>query len=203
MNPSLSTRDRWGLGAFAIYFVLTMLFFGRGVVGHFTRIHVGMNQPDPGQLMWCFTWLPHALEQGRNPVFSGAVWAPAGINAVWTTWMPLAGLIVWPITAAWGPVAAFNAVTLPLFALAGWSAFLLCRYVTGSWWSALASGYLFGFSGYMTFAAWYGDPHVLAVFPIPLGILAVLRVLNHELSRRRFIICFTALQVGLFGFFVE
>ncbi len=194
-----STRDRYGLGALGVYLALSILFFGRGLVGHFTTVWVGQHQGDPSAFMWFFTWLPHALGQWHNPTFSGAIWAPSGMSLIWTTWMPLGGLVAWPITRTLGPVATYNALTLPMIPLAAWSAFLLCRYVTDSWWSSLAGGYLFGFCGYMTFYLWVGDPILLAVFPVPLAILAALRALRGEISARRFTVYATALLVMVFG----
>jgi len=197
------TRDRYGAGALGIYLALSMLFFGRGLVGHFSTVWVGQHQGDPSLFMWFFTWLPHALGQWHNPIFSDAIWAPSGISVIWTTWMPLAGLVAWPITRTLGPVAAYNALTLPMIPLAAWSAFLLYRYVTDSWWSSLAGGYLFGFCGYMTFYLWVGDPILLAVFPVPLAILAVLWALRGEISARRFTVYTTVLLVAAFGIFPE
>ncbi|HVA39936.1 MAG TPA: hypothetical protein VNF49_04685, partial [Candidatus Binataceae bacterium] len=194
-----STRDRYGLGALGVYLALSMLFFGRGLVGHFTTVWVGQRQGDPSAFMWFFTWLPHALGQWRDPTFSDAIWAPSGMSLIWTTWMPLGGLVAWPITRTLGPVAAYNALTLPMIPLAGWSAFLLCRRLTDSWWSSLAGGYLYGFCGYMTFYLWVGDPILLAVFPVPLAILATLRALCGEISARRFRVYLTALLVTMFG----
>jgi hypothetical protein len=195
----MAARDRYGLGAFGVYLALSMLFFGRGLPGHFTTASVGQHQGDPSAFMWFFTWLPHALGQWRDPTFSDAIWAPSGMSLMWTTWMPVGGLVAWPITRTLGPVAAYNALTLPMIPLALWSAFLLFRHLTDSWWSSLAGGYLFGFCGYMTFYLWVGDPILLAVFPVPLAMLATLRALRSEISARRFIIYLTTLLVTMFG----
>jgi hypothetical protein len=72
---------------------LSMLFFGRGLAGHFTTRLVGKNLGDPDAHIWFLAWLPHALAKGRNPIFTDAIWAPAGINPSWTTWVPLEALI--------------------------------------------------------------------------------------------------------------
>ncbi len=191
-------RDRYGLGALGIYLALSILFFGRGVVGHFNNAWVGQHQGDPGAFMWFFTWLAHALDSWKNPTFSDAIWAPAGISLIWTTWMPLAGFLAWPITRTLGPVAAYNAVTLPLIPLAAWSMFLLSRYVTDSWWPSFFGGYLFGFCGYMTFYLWVGDPILLAVFPVPLVILIALQALRARISPWRFTAYLAGLLVAIF-----
>lgn len=202
MTPA-SARDRYGLGALGVYLGLAMLFFGRGLPGHFTTAWVGQHQGDPSAYMWFFTWLPHALGQWKDPTFSDALWAPSGISLVWKCWMPIAGFLAWPITRTLGPVAAYNLLTLPMIPLAAWSAFLLCRYLTRSWWASLVGGYLFGFSGYMAFYLWVGSADLIVVFAIPLSVLVVLRALNGDLSSRSLILCLTTLLVGQFLLFTE
>lgn len=177
-------RDRYAMGALGIYLALAMLFFGRGLAGHFADFHVGKNLGDPGQCIWFLSWLPHALASGHNPVSTNAIWAPAGMNLSWTTWLPLEALIAWPITAVLGPVASYNFLALVSLPLAAWSAFVLCRHVSGSWWAALVGGYLFGFSGYMLYYLWTGDLNLIAVFPIPLAVYAVVRAYEGGLPTR-------------------
>ena len=74
------------------------------------------------------------------------------------------------------------AILLP--ALAAWTAFLLCRHLTGSFWPSFAGGYLFGFSSYML-GQELGHLHMTAVFLVPLAALVVLRFLEGALGRAR------------------
>jgi hypothetical protein len=195
--------DRGAATALLVYAALACLFFGRGLAGHFADFHVGKYLGDPGQCIWFLAWLPHALVSGRNPVFTDAIWAPAGMNLSWTTWLPLEALIVWPFTATLGPVASYNFLALISLPLAAWSAFVLCRYVSGSWWAALVGGCLFGFSGYMLYYLWTGDLNLVAVFPIPLAVHAVMRAYNGDLGPRALVGWLTALLAVLFALFTE
>ncbi|MGO9266132.1 MAG: hypothetical protein ACLQBA_14850 [Candidatus Binataceae bacterium] len=43
-------RDRWGLGAFALYLILALFFFGRGLFGQIITFHIGEG-PDPELMM--------------------------------------------------------------------------------------------------------------------------------------------------------
>jgi hypothetical protein len=106
------------------------------------------------------------------------------MNPSWTTWVPLEALISWPITANLGPVASYNFLSLISLPLAAWSAFVLCRYVSGSWWASLVGGYVFGFSGYMISYLWVGDLCLIAVLPIPLAVYALVRALDGKLGVR-------------------
>ena len=195
--------DRGAAAALLIYTALACLFFGRGLAGHFADFHVGKYLGDPGQCIWFLAWLPHALASGRNPVFTDAIWAPAGMNLSWTTWLPLEALIAWPLTANLGPVASYNFLALISLPLAAWSAFVLCRYASESWWAALVGGYLFGFSGYMLYYLWTGDLNLIAVFPIPLAVHAVMRAYNGELGPRALVGWLAALLAVLFALFTE
>jgi hypothetical protein len=192
---STLTRDRYGAGALGVYLAMSMLFFGRGLVGHFTTRHVGKAIGDPALVAWFLQWLEHAAVHGINPFYTNALWAPATFNMAWTTWMPLIGFLLLPVTRTLGPVAALNVMFLTALPLVSWSAFVLCRYVTGSWWASLIGGYLFGFSGYMLHWLWEGDPQVLLVFPIVLALWLALRALRGELGQRAFVVGLASMLV--------
>jgi len=186
-------RDRYGMGALGIYLALSMLFFGRGLVGHFTTRHVGKAVGDPALIAWFLQWLAHAIVHRINPFYTNLLWAPATLNMAWTTWMPLIGLLLAPVTHALGPVTSLNVVFLLALPFGSWSAFMLYRYLTGSWWASLVGGYLFGFSGYMLYRLWEGDPQLLLVFPIVLSLWLVLRALNDEIKPLGFVGVMTAM----------
>ncbi len=184
-----------GLAAFLLYVMLAWFFFGRGLIGHFTTRHVGKAVGDPALVAWFLQWLAHAAVHGINPFYTNLLWAPATFNLAWTTWMPLAGFLLLPVTRTLGPVAALNVVFLIALPLASWSAFVLYRYVTGSWWASLIGGYLFGFSGYMLYYLWEGDPLLLLVFPLVLSLWLALRALRGEIAPQFFVGALAALLV--------
>ena len=105
--------------------------------------------------------------------------------------IPGLALPLLPLTLAAGPEIAYNVAALAMPVLAAWSAFLLCRHLTRAFWPSLAGGYLFGFSSYML-GQLLGHLALIAVFPLPLTALAVLRHLEGTMSRRRF-----AVSLGL------
>src|SRR5262249_20843976 len=82
-----------------------------------------------------------------------------------------------------GPVLAYNVASVLMPALAAWTAFLLCRRLTGSSWAALAGGYLFGFSTYVLSAEL---THIFsaAVFLLPVAALLIVRFVRDELTGR-------------------
>src|ERR1700730_8572994 len=192
---STLTRDRYGAGALGVYLAMSMLFFGRGLVGHFTTRHVGKAIGDPALTDWLLQWLAHAVVHRIDPFYTDLVWAPASLNMAWTTWMPLIGLLLMPITRTLGPVASLNVLYLLSLPLGSWSAFVLYRYLTGSWCASLVGGYLFGFSGYMLYRLWEGDPQLLLVFPVVLSLWLVQRALRAEIRPHVFVCALAAMLV--------
>ena len=63
---------------------------------------------DPKLFVWYLGWLPHELAQGHNPLFTDHLSYPAGVNLMWNTSMIFPSLLLWPVTAAFGPVVAYN-----------------------------------------------------------------------------------------------
>src|SRR5438093_9249758 len=114
----------------------------------------------------------HALCAGQRPFAWHAFYARYGINLAWATSVPWLAIPFAPLTWLFGPVASYNVAALLLPAAAAWTAFLLCRYLTGALWPSLVGGYLFGFSAYVV-AQSLGHPHMASVFLLPLAALVV------------------------------
>jgi hypothetical protein len=168
--------------ALLAYVLLSFLYFGLPIVGHPGRVEVG-SAADPNIFIWSFAWWPHALLHGLNPVYTHQIWAPSGFDLAWATAVPGLALVFAPVTLLAGPVVAYNVAAVVVPALAAWTAFLLCRYLTHAMWPSLIGGYLFGFSSYML-ANEEGHLHLTAVFLVPLVALVSLRFLDGLLSRR-------------------
>jgi hypothetical protein len=162
------------------YAALSCVFFGLHLLPHPGRAILGSGR-DPQIFVWSFAWWQHALAAGENPFVSHAVYAPDGIDLAWATTVPGLAVPFAPLTAAAGPVVSYNVAALLMPALAAWTCFLLCRYLTGAFWPSAAGGYLFGFSAYVL-AEELGHLHMTAVFPVPLVALVVLRRLRGELG---------------------
>jgi len=92
-------------------------------------------------------------------------------------------LVLAPLTALLGPVPAYDVAAVLLPAAGAWSAYLLCRHLTGRFWPSLVGGYLFGFSSYMLGHV-LGQPQLTAVFAIPLIALVLVRAVEGAYDRR-------------------
>lgn len=185
MSPQ-RPRDRFGLTALIFYSLLSAAFIGRGLAGHFFDYYIGRTS-DPSVYMWFLVWWPHAIAHRLNPFITRALWAPAGFNVTWTTGIPFAALVAAPLTVAFGPVAAYNALSLAAPALAAWICFVLCRQITGRYWPALAGGYVFGFSAYIL-AESRAHLVLTLVFPVPLALWLVTIRLREKIAPAAFAI---------------
>ena len=176
-------RSRPAAAAFASYLAVAFVFFGLRLVLQGGSQYIG-SYDDPQIPIWSFAWWPHALLHGVNPFFTHYVWSPAGVNLAWVNSVPIVSIVFAPLTLLIGPVASYNVATIVLPAVSAWSAFLLCRHLTGKWWPSLVGGYLYGFSSYIVGHV-TGQPQLTAAFVIPLLALLVLRYVEGSVSRRR------------------
>jgi hypothetical protein len=141
--------------------------------------------------MWSLAWWPHALVHGLNPFFTHVIWAPEGTNVAAAATIPAAAIALWPVTALFGPVVSYNVLAILSPALCGLTAYLLCRRLTGRHGASLMGGFLFAFSSYELTES-LGHANLALVFLLPVGIHLVVRRVDGDLSRARFI---TALAV--------
>ena len=122
-------------------------------------------------------WWAYAIAHRVNPFLTKVLFAPDGANLAWATTAPLAAWTGFALTWSFGPVVAYNVLCLLAPALAGWAAFVLCRWITRSYWPSIAGGWVFGFSSYIVSALLTHLNDVL-VFPVPLAVWLVLRRLQ-------------------------
>jgi predicted GIY-YIG superfamily endonuclease len=193
--------DRQAAGAFLLYLVLSGLIFGRAIVEHPASVYVGRG-PDPQLYIWFMAWWAFAISHGVNPFLTSVIWAPSGVNLAWTANMPLAAWLVYPITRICGPIVAYNVLCLLTPAFAGWSAFVLCRYVAHKWWPALLGGLLFAFSPYVL-SRMLGNMDLTLVWPIPLAAYVTLRRIDGNLGARGFVAALAILIAAQFLSFAE
>jgi hypothetical protein len=174
------------IGAILIYLAAAYLLVGRGLLGNLAgRIVSNGAGRDPTVMIWCLAWFPHALTSDLNPFISRAVWWPSGVNLAWMTSIPGAALLTWPITAALGPVVSFNVLSFLALPAAAFTAFLLCRDLTGRNRAAILGGYVFGFSPYFL-GQLQQHLNLILAFPIPLAVLLTVRLLEGRIRPRVF-----------------
>lgn len=187
--------------ALLLYLGLSVAYFGWPVLTDPRHYTVGSGV-DPDLFVWFLAWWPHAVAHGLNPFHTTLVWAPDGLNLAWTTSIPTGALLLAPVTLAFGPVVAFNVAALLAPALAAWTAYLLCRHITGASLPAAFGGYFFGFSPY-ELAHLQGHLNLSFTFLLPLLVLAGLHYYEERMPAGRFIFVAVVLLVAQFGLSTE
>ena len=153
-----------------LYLALSFLLFSGTWVAPSERLIFG--GVDVREITWFMGWTPYALGHGHTPLLTNQIDYPAGVNLMWNTAMILPAIVLWPVTALFGPIVATNlAITLAL-PLSGWAMYLLARRYVRSRWAAVLAGLLYGFSPWMISRS-NGEIHMtIAIFP-PLALLAL------------------------------
>jgi hypothetical protein len=200
-KPSGRVFDHQAIAAFVSYLALSVLIFGRSVIAHPTTVYIGQG-PDTQQYIWFMAWWAHAISHHLNPFLTTVAWAPSGGNLAWACDFPLAACLLYPVTRLWGPVVSGNVLHLVAPPLAGWSTFVLCRYLVQRYWPAWLGGCIFAFSPFMLASMTDGVLFVL-FFPVPLAVWATLRRLAGELKSRSFLSTMVLLLVAQFLLSVE
>jgi hypothetical protein len=135
---------------------------------------------DPGQQVWFLAWPAYALRHGLNPVFSTWLWSPHGVNLLSNASATLAGLVLAPVTWAFGPFVTTTVAFTLAPGLSAWGCWLACRRFV-SWSPACwVAGLLFGYSPFIVQSVAQG--HLTGgLLVIPPLIVVVL----HEILVRR------------------
>jgi hypothetical protein len=178
-----------GLVAFGGYLILSLVFFARAMKGHLFDYYVGRDT-DPSLYMWSIAWWPYVVHHHAHPFLTKLIWAPYGLNLAWVTCLPLLGIVAMPLTTTLGALATYNVIALLVPPLVAFAAFLLCRRLTGSFLPAVLGGFLFGFSPYVI-GQLLSHLNLILIFPIPLAACLVVRRIQENLSRNRFVALLT------------
>jgi hypothetical protein len=192
-----------GLIAFVIYLVAMIFGLAQPLLPHLEVPHVQQGQVDANFYIWAIGWWPHAITHGLNPLFSHQIMAPGGVNLAWVTTTPTLSLLMWPITATAGPIAAFNLSLILAPPASAWAAFILARRLTGQFWPALFGGAVFGFCSYEISHEASGQTNLTVTLLIPLIAYLVLRWWDGSLSRRGFLIWMALALAAEFYTFIE
>ena len=171
-------RQLRNLLALALYGAVSVGLFGPWILDRMSTWFLSAQPQDGSLFVWAFNWWPFALSHHYSALYSYAAWAPGGINLTWATTIPAPSLALQSLTHSYGPMFSFNVVELAAPALAAWTAYLLCRRITRSFFPALIGGFFFGFSPSLIDEVGQGHPSLTLVFLVPLCAYFVVRLLQ-------------------------
>jgi len=192
-----------GLIALAIYLAVFIAWYALPLIKNLNVPNVRQNWTDPNFYTWALRWWPYAVSHWINPLYSHQIGAPAGYNLAWATTSPPVALLLWPVTAVFGPVTSFNLTLLLAPPLSAWAAFLVARRLTGRFWPALLGGAVYGFCIYELQHSVSGQPNLTVNAVLPLMVYLVLLWWDGTLGRTGFVIWMTVAMALEFYIFVE
>jgi hypothetical protein len=184
-----------------IYTALSFLFFARELIASFRCDYIGTGT-DPTESMWFLRWWPYVIHEAANPFFTRLIWAPEGTNLTWAMSVPLPAFAAVPITHFFGPIAAYNVLCIAAPVFSALAAFLLCRYVTESYWPSLLGGFIFGFSPYVL-GQLLAHLNLAMAFPVPIAGLAVAMKYRRDLSNGAYVAMLSTALIAAFLCFPE
>ncbi len=131
---------------------------------------------------WGLWWFKEALAHLDNPWYTRMEAAPEGVYLAFHALVPLAGALLAPVTAAFGPVAALGLTKLLLPPVAALFAQRAAHRVGIEFWPSVIAGALYGFA---TVIVWKTTFHLNFGFGAPLPPLALLAAARASGSSRR------------------
>lgn len=135
---------------------------------------------DPAQEVWFMEWPAWAMAHLHSLIFSGAVNVPDGANLLSNTSGTLVGVVLAPITWAYGPVAATNVALTLAPGLSAWACFAAVRPLVRWKLAAVPAGFVYGYSAAMVSALVFGHVSVAMLVVPPLLVTTV-----HEIVIRQ------------------
>ena len=130
------------------YLVLSMALWSHVWFWHPASVTI-CGCGDPSGAAWVMEWPAYAIAHGLNPLYSTAMGFPRGINLLANASILAFGVVLAPITWAFGPIASLNVALTLSPALSALAMFLLLRRWVSWRPAAFAGGLLYGFSPFI------------------------------------------------------
>ncbi len=179
---NLSAARRRDLAALLAYFILAFVLTYPLVFRFGT--HVAGDGSDDPALAWNLWWVRYAIfDLGRSPIYTDYLFFPIGLNLAFYTLTYLNAFISIPVQFAFGLIPAANVNLILSFALSGFGAYLLVKYLLRDEFreqapfAAFAAGLLYAFSSNKFLYASLGQFNIANSQWIPFYILFLLKVL--------------------------
>jgi hypothetical protein len=162
------------------HLALIVIYLAAGIAATWPRAsyltdHQLPETRDTSGYVWDLWWTAHQIVHLGNPWFTGHMAAPVGIQLGFDTTMPLAGLIMTPVTLIFGPSAAFSLLTIVLPGLLCYVMYRAARlWLAGP--GAIAAGAFFGLSSMVAWQDWQHLNIALGTLFLPMTLEAAVRL---------------------------
>src|SRR5580704_3861514 len=142
---------------------------------------------DAGGYVWDFWWVARQVSHLSSPWSTRDLAAPVGSDLSYHTLMPLPGLVMTPVTLAFGPSLTYNLLSVLCPGLLCYVMYRAARLWLPTPLGAIAAGGFFGLSAILTWRSWYEVNLALGALFLPMALEAAVR-LRRQPGRRPAII---------------
>ena len=110
---------------------------------------------DAGGYVWDFWWVARQVSHLSSPWSTRSLAAPVGSDLSYHTLMPLPGLVMTPVTLAFGPSLTYNLLSILCPGLLCYVMYRAARLWLPTQLGVIAAGGFFGLSAILTWRSWY------------------------------------------------
>ena len=189
-GPAVGGPAGWG-GPVARHLVLLACYVAAGIAVTWPRVtYLAGRLPatrDAGGYVWDFWWVARQVSHLASPWSTTYIAAPVGTDLGYHTLMPLPGLLMTPVTLAFGPSASYNLLSIACPGLLCYAMYRAARLWLPSQTGAIAAGALFGLSSILAWRSWYEVNLAAGALFLPMALEASVRLRRHP-GRRQAII---------------
>jgi hypothetical protein len=126
--------------------------------------------------VWDLWWVAHQVSHLGNPFATSYMAAPVGVKLGFDTLIPLLGVLMTPVTLAFGPSASLSLLTIVVPGLACYAMYRVARLWLRSQAGAVAAGACFGLSSMLDWQDWYHIQISAGVVFLPMTLEAAVRL---------------------------
>ena len=175
MRPGSAARS------LSVHAAVLASYLAAGIAVNWTRAayltgHVLPTGRDAGLFVWDYWWVARSVVHLSNPWFSHYLAAPVGVPLGFHVLMPLPGVLMTPVTLAFGPTFTYNLLTALAPGLMCYTMYRAARLWVPSQAGAIAGGAFYGLSTMMTWNAWFEIQLALGAIFLPLALEAAVRL---------------------------
>ena len=134
------------------------------------------NTRDVGGYVWDFWWVARQVSHLSSPWTTSYLAAPVGSSLGYHTLMPLPGVLLAPVTLAFGPSASYNLLSVLCPGLLCYLMYRAARLWLRTQFGAIAAGAFFGLSPVLAWRSWYELNLALGALFLPLALEAAVRL---------------------------
>ena len=183
---------RWGAAATAgrwpFQLALLLGYIAAGVILTWPRAsYLTGRLPanlDQSSYVWDFWWIAHQVTHLGNPWFTAHLAAPVGAQLGFDTLMPLPGLLMTPVTLAFGPSASYNLLAIVIPGLTCYLGYRAARLWLSTATGAVVSGAFYGLGTMLVWQDWYHLNIALGALFFPLALETSVRLCRRPGWRR-------------------